>query len=94
MTETIKVEVDEELARRFRKKAMEKYGYKRGAIKQALEDLMSGFASTSPASEPHKVDWSFLEGALKDRYKGMTSVELQHTLWRIKLDSHRHKRVS
>ena len=93
MTETIKVEVDEELARKFRKKAMEKYGYKRGAIKQALEELMSSFTYTSP-NKPHKVDWSFLEGTLKDRYKGMTSVELQHALWRIKLDSLRHKRIS
>jgi len=93
MTETIKVEVDEELARKFRKKAMEKYGYKRGAIKQALEDLMSSFTSTSP-NKPRKVDWSFLEGSLKDSYKGMTSVDLQHSLWQIKLDSHRHKRVS
>ena len=94
MTETIKVEVDEELARRFRRRAMEKYGYKRGAIKRALEELMSGFASTSAASQPQIVDWSFLEGSLKDSYKGMTSVELQHALWRINLDSHRHKRVS
>ena len=29
MTATIKVEVDEALARKFRKKAMETYGYKK-----------------------------------------------------------------
>ncbi len=88
MTETIKVEVDEALAKRFRKKAMEKYGYKKGAVKSALEDLMTKFVS------PTKADWSFLPGTLKDEYKGMNSVELQHALWRRKLDSHRHKRVS
>jgi hypothetical protein len=93
MTETIKVEVDEDLARRFRQKAMEKYGYKKGAVKKALEEIMSNFAAGSSNSRPTptKVDWSFLEGAVKDRYKGMTSVELQHNLWRMKLDSHRHK---
>ena len=84
MTETIKVEVDEALAKRFRKKAMEKYGYKKGAVKNALEELMTKFSS------PAKADWSFLDGTLKNEYKGMSSVELQHSLWRRKLDSHRH----
>jgi hypothetical protein len=84
MTETIKVEVDEALARRFRKKAMEKYGYKKGAVKRALEELMTKFSS------PAKADWSFLHGSLKNEYKGTSSVELQHSLWRQKLDSHRH----
>jgi hypothetical protein len=95
MTETIKVEVDEDLARRFRQKAMEKYGYKKGAVKKALEEIMSTFASgSSNNQQPPKVEWSFLEGSIKDRYKGMTSVELQHSLWRMKLDSHRHKHYS
>ena len=30
MTDTIQVEVDEALAKRFRRKAMEVYGYKKG----------------------------------------------------------------
>jgi hypothetical protein len=42
MTATIKVEVDEALARKFRKKAMETYGYKKGAMKKALEESMLG----------------------------------------------------
>ena len=40
MTETMKAEVDEEFANRFRKKAMERYGYKKGAMKKALEEAM------------------------------------------------------
>jgi hypothetical protein len=35
MTETIKVEVSEALAKRFRKRAMELYGYKKGSMKRA-----------------------------------------------------------
>jgi hypothetical protein len=83
MTETIKVEVDDALAKRFRQRAMEKYSYKRGAVKKALEEIMSNFISESSSSRPtkRKVDWSFLEGAGKDRYKGMTSVEIQHSIW-------------
>ena len=95
MTETIKVEVDEDLAMRFRRRAMEKYGYKRGAVKKALEEIMSNFVSGTSNPRPvKKVDWSFLDGVLKDRYKGMTSVEMQHNLWSMKLDSHRHKHTT
>jgi len=90
MTETIKVEVDDDLAKRFRKKAMEKYGYKKGSVKKALEGLMEEF--TRKSSE--KPDWSSLRGAVKNEYKGLTSVELQHSIWRIKNDYHsRHKRI-
>jgi hypothetical protein len=73
MTETIKVEVNEALARKFRKKAMETYGYKKGAMKKALEESMRKFASQG------KVDWHSLRGSLKA--PGMTSVELQHQAW-------------
>lgn len=91
MTETIKVEVDEDLARRFRRKAMEKYGYKRGSVKKAMEGLMKEFAAPESSEKP---DWGSLVGAIKNDYKGMTSVELQHSIWRIKNDyHHRHKHI-
>jgi len=91
MTETIKVEVDDELAKRFRKKAMEKYGYKKGAVKKALEGLMKEFSAPTNSEKPN---WGAIVGAIKDDYRGMTSVELQHSIWRIKNDYHnRHKRV-
>jgi hypothetical protein len=90
MTETIKVEVEDELAKRFRKRAMEKYGYKKGSVKKALENLMDEF--TRKSSE--KPSWGALRGAIKDEYKGMTSVELQHSIWRIKNEYHgRHKHI-
>jgi len=90
MTETIKVEVDEDLAKRFRKRAMEKYGYKKGSVKKALEGLMEEF-TRKPSQRP---DWGSLRGALKDEYKGSTSVELQHSIWRMRNDYHsRYKRV-
>lgn len=73
MTETIKVEVDESLARRFRKKAMEKYGYKKGSMKKALEEAMMKFSGSGG------VDWEPLMGALK---LDVDSVELQHSWWK------------
>lgn len=74
MTETIKVEVDDALARRFRKKAMETYGYKKGTIKKAVEDVIIKFSMTG------RVDWASLRGKLKVA-KGISSVQLQHRLW-------------
>lgn len=87
MTETIKAEVDEVLARRFRKKAMENYGYKKGAVKKALEELMTNYTKQGSAN------WGALRGVLKGEYGTITSTELKHSIWRIKNDSHRRKRV-
>ncbi|MCL5067340.1 MAG: hypothetical protein M1368_03175 [Thaumarchaeota archaeon] len=70
----MKVEVDEALARRFRKKAMEKYGYNKGAVEKALEEVIRKFSASGNG------DWDFLEGALKEEYRAIISVELQHLL--------------
>ena len=73
MTETIKVEVDEALARRFRKKAMDSYGYKKGAMKKALEEAIRKFTL------PGEADWGALAGKLHQ--KETDSVTLQHRIW-------------
>jgi hypothetical protein len=73
MTETIKVEVDEALAKRFRKRAMELYGYKKESMKKALEDTMKRF------SIPGRVDWHSMKGVLKGTKAN--SVQLQHKIW-------------
>jgi hypothetical protein len=72
MTETIKVEVDGALATRFRRKAMERYGYKKGAMKKALEEAMRRYSASGRA------DWASLRGALKSE---KDSVWLQHHAW-------------
>ena len=74
MTEIIKVELDEALAKRFRKKAMEMYGYRKGTIKRALEDVIRRFSTSGNA------DWGSLRGKLRTK-KRVTSVELQHMIW-------------
>jgi len=53
--ETIKVEVDEALARNFRRRAVEIYGYKRGTVKKAVEEMMK-------FSFRGKADWHSLRG--------------------------------
>ncbi|MDE1858213.1 MAG: hypothetical protein KGI26_03990 [Thaumarchaeota archaeon] len=72
MPETIKVEVDEALATRFRKRAMERYGYKKGAMKKAMEEAMRRYSASGRA------DWAKLEGVLKS---DKDSVWLQHHAW-------------
>ena len=69
MVEIIKAEIPEALAKKFRRKAMEVYGYKKGAMKAALEDLLKRFINMGDA------DWKRLKGVIKSR---LTSVELQH----------------
>jgi len=83
MVETFRVEVDEALARRFRRKAMELYGYRKGSLKKAFEVSMSKFV------EPVRVDWKPLMGVLK-QLSEKDSVAVQHTAWSDELDSHRH----
>ena len=73
MTETIKAELDEPLAKKFRKRAMERYGYKKGALKLALEEAIARYVSLG------EVDWKPLRGTLKSK---MDSVHLQHSAWK------------
>jgi hypothetical protein len=73
MTETIKVEVEEALAKRFRKRAMEKYGYKKGAVKMALEEAIRKYVASG------EVSWEPFRGTLDSR---LDSVELQHAALR------------
>ncbi|MEM2882008.1 MAG: hypothetical protein QXU06_00385 [Candidatus Bathyarchaeia archaeon] len=61
------------MARKFRKKAMEIHGYKKGAVKAALEDAMKRFVAHG------KVDWKALRGCIRSE---LTSIELQHKIWR------------
>ncbi|MEM2962375.1 MAG: hypothetical protein QW238_00640 [Candidatus Bathyarchaeia archaeon] len=72
MVEVIKAEISEALAKKFRKRAMEIYGYRKGAVKAALENLLTRFVSSG------KADWSILRGSIQSR---LTSVELQHKVW-------------
>ena len=73
MVEVIKAEVPEALAKKFRKRAMEIHGYKKGAVKTALIGLLRRFVNSG------KTDWGKLKGCIGgDR----TSLELQHEIWR------------
>jgi len=73
MVEVIKAEVSEALAKKFRKRAMEIYGYKKGVVKAALENMLKRFVNLGEAN------WKILKGCIKSE---LTSVELQHKIWK------------
>ncbi|MHB1441102.1 MAG: hypothetical protein ACYCSO_10305 [Cuniculiplasma sp.] len=73
MTEIIKIELDEELARKFRKKAYEQFGYKKGSMKMAIESMIRDYTDEGVAN------WDNIRGILKGRKE--SSVELQHNAW-------------
>jgi len=73
MVEVLKTEIPEPLAKKFRKKAMEQYGYKKGAVKAAMHEMIVRFISVGEA------DWGALRGVISSR---LSSVELQHMVWR------------
>jgi len=69
----LKVELDDKIIEKFKKKAMETYGYKKGSIKLATQMLIKKWVGMGEA------DWSELRGAIK---KKENSVKLQHKLWK------------
>ncbi|MHB1709639.1 MAG: hypothetical protein ACYCT2_09220 [Thermoplasmataceae archaeon] len=71
----MKIDLDEELVRRFKKTALEQYGYKKGSIKKAMEALIRDYTREGTA------DWTNIVGILEGRTE--TSVELQHKAWSL-----------
>ena len=84
----IKVELDEELEKRFRELAMKKFGYSKGSIKKAMESAIKMWTEEEKFQPPRKkkkngknaVD--LLVGLLKD-VKHKSSVEEQHEIAKL-----------
>lgn len=70
---TLKIETGDEFLNKFKKKAMEEYGYKKGSLKKAVEELIKKWLTQE------KVEWGKLKGIIKS---DESSVELQHKAWR------------
>lgn len=70
---TLKVEGDDETIERFKKKAREKYGQKRGSIKKATMELIERWV------EEQEADWGELRGVIDS---DKTSTELEDDAWK------------
>lgn len=71
---TLKVEGDDELIRKFKQKAREEYGQKRGSIKKATLDLIEKWVEQN-----EKVDWGEIEGVIDS---DKNSVEMEKEMWK------------
>ena len=88
---SLRVQIDDKLERKFREKAMKKFGYGKGALSKAAEEAILNWLSTAGEDsvnfegDPVKA----IEGLLKD--VNLDSVTLQHEiqkLWAKKVLDH------
>lgn len=78
---SLRVELDKELERKFRELAMRRYGYSKGAIKQATQLAIKRWTQEEAPEKPDrkiKDPIKLIEGGLVHLRGKKTSVELQH----------------
>ncbi len=83
---SLRLELDEELERKFREMAMKEFGYRKGSITKATEVAITNWVKIKESKKPIKKvsdPLKLIEGCMS-KYKGrMTSVELQHEATRL-----------
>ena len=88
---SLRVQIDDKLERKFREKAMKRFGYGKGALSKAAEEAILNWVSTDSEDnvnfegDPIKA----IEGLLKD--VNVDSITLQHEiqkLWAKKVLDH------
>ena len=91
----IKVVIEDDVERRFRRVAMSRYGYGKGALSEAAEAALSEWSSNED-TEVEVPDFgdpvTAIEGLL--RHVGASSVELQHEATKIRVKRSRAKAPS
>lgn len=90
---TIKFDVPDELEERFRERAMQRFGHKRGSLGKAGEEAVSAWVADqdidldlAPAQNPIRSK----RGALG--HVDASSTELKHSVGDLLLDRHRRTR--
>ncbi|MEK6850352.1 MAG: hypothetical protein AABX85_02130 [Nanoarchaeota archaeon] len=72
----MKIILPDEIEQEFRKMAMKRFGYQKGAISEAAKIAIKQWSNSRENETKITVDWNGLRGILKHIKK--TSVELQH----------------
>ena len=83
---SLRVDVESEIEREFREKAMRVYGYSKGSIRKAASSALKQWNKSIEIMEPEKrVDdpVKLIEGMLYHLKGKKTSVELQHEAMKI-----------
>ena len=74
---SLMVQLDEKLEQHFRKHAMKKFGYGKGAIKEAVEDAVRLWMYSTEDENIPEVPIDVIVGMMA-HVKNKTSVQLQH----------------
>lgn len=82
---SLRLEIDEELERKFRELAMREFGYGKGSLRRASESAIANWVREQSRSPLKKVSdpIKLIEGGLSAHKGKRTSVELQHETTRI-----------
>ena len=87
----MKIVLPDDIERAFRKAAMEKFMYQKGAVSKAATDALKNWAIASANQKESKnSNWDRFEGILKHVKRG--SVELQHEAWDSVVKKYVHRR--
>ncbi len=74
----LKIVLPDEIERTFRKIAMIRFGFKKGAMSEAAKEAISEWSNVG--KDVQIEDWDSLEGCMKHVKKD--SVDLQHEAWK------------
>ena len=87
----MKIILPDDIERAFRKAAMERFMYQKGAVSRAAGEAVKNWTRESSKQRENKnSNWDRFEGILKHVKK--TSVELQHEAWDDIVKKHVHRR--
>ena len=75
----IKIVLPDDVEKIFRKEAMRRYGYIKGALSQAVREAIREWSNARESKEDMENPIESMRGILKHVKKG--SVELQHEAW-------------
>ena len=81
---SLRLELKKDLEKRFRKAAMQAYGYEKGSLKKAAEDAFEYWIAMGGGDIPEASNLKLIEGGLSHLKGKYTSVQLQHdskNLW-------------
>ena len=76
----------DDLERAFRKAAMKRFGFRKGAMSEAAREAIEGWSIEGEAGDKNEDFWDSLEGCMKHVKK--SSVELQHEAWKSVTDNY------
>ena len=87
----MKIKISDATEKAFRKLAMHRFGYQRGALSEAAQEAIETWSEVYEEKAQNNGNlWDSLEGCMKHVKK--TSVELQHEAWNSVVEKHIKKR--